>query len=56
MWNNYGTVRQATEYIIWRMRFACCMTMAKDTQSEYVLLIAFLWQIFLGETAVNVKL
>jgi hypothetical protein len=40
-WNNYGTVRQATEYMIWRMRFACCMNTAKDTQPEYVLLIAF---------------
>jgi len=42
MWKNYGTVRQATEYIIWRMHFACCMNIAKDKQPEYVLLIAFL--------------
>jgi hypothetical protein len=49
MRKNYGTVRQATQDIIWRMRFACCMTTAKDTQSEYVILIAFLWQKLLRE-------
>ena len=58
MWNKYGTLRQDTEYIlvIWRTRFACFMTTAKDTQSEYALLIAFLWQILLRERAVNVTL
>jgi hypothetical protein len=42
-WDNvekYGTAGQATDYnIIWRLRFACWITKATDTHSEYVLLI-----------------
>ena len=37
----YDTVTQSTDYsIIRRMRFACCITKATDTHSEYVILIA----------------
>jgi hypothetical protein len=36
---------------IWRMRFACWMTKAKDTNSEYVTLIAFPLQQWLNECA-----
>jgi hypothetical protein len=37
----YGTAGQATDgNIIRRMRFACWMTKATDTHSEYVILIA----------------
>jgi hypothetical protein len=38
----YGTARQATDgNIIWRMRFAYCITKATNTHSEYEILIAF---------------
>jgi hypothetical protein len=38
----YGRTRQATEdNIKWFMRFACWITMATDTHSECVVLIAF---------------
>ena len=38
----YGTARQATDdNIIRRMRFACRITKATDTHSEYVILMAF---------------
>jgi hypothetical protein len=38
----YGRARQATDdNIIRRMRFACWITKATDTHSEYVILIAF---------------
>jgi hypothetical protein len=48
----YGTVRQATDdNIIRRMRFACCITKATDTHSEYVILIAFPRQQWLRESA-----
>jgi hypothetical protein len=36
---------------IWRMRIACWITMATDTPSEYVILIAFTWQQWLRERA-----
>jgi hypothetical protein len=49
MWKN-GTARQATDdNIIRRMRFACWITKATDTQSEYVILIAFPQQQWLRE-------
>ena len=45
VWDNvekYGTAGQATDdNIIRRMRFACWITKATDTHSEYVILIAF---------------
>jgi hypothetical protein len=42
MWKKYDTTRQPTDdNIIRRMRFACWITMATDTHSEYVILIAF---------------
>jgi hypothetical protein len=38
----YGSARQVTdENIIRRMRFACWITKTINTQSEYVILIAF---------------
>jgi hypothetical protein len=38
----YGTARQATDdNIIRRMRFACWVTKATDTHSQYVILIFF---------------
>jgi hypothetical protein len=38
---NCGTARQATDNIIQRMRFACWITKATDSHTEYVILIAF---------------
>jgi hypothetical protein len=47
---NYGTPRKATdENVIRRMRFACWITKATDTHSEYVILIAFRRQQWLRE-------
>ena len=38
----YGTARQATcDGITRRMRFACWITKATDTYTEYVILVAF---------------
>jgi hypothetical protein len=55
LWDNvkkYGTARQATfDNIIRRMRFACWITKATDTHSEYVILIAFSRQQWLRERA-----
>jgi hypothetical protein len=46
----YCTARQATDdNIIRRMRFACWITKATDTHSEYVILIAFQRQQWLRE-------
>jgi hypothetical protein len=48
----YGTARQATDDdIIRRMRFACWITKATDTHSEYVIRIAFQRQQWLRERA-----
>jgi hypothetical protein len=48
----YGRARQATDgNIMRRMRFACWMTKATDTHSEYVILIAFPHQEWLLERA-----
>jgi hypothetical protein len=48
----YGTARQATDdNIIRRMRFACWITKATDTHSEYVILIVFRRQKWLRERA-----
>jgi hypothetical protein len=42
---NYGRARQATDdNIMWSMRFACRITKATNTHSEYVVPIAFQWQ------------
>jgi hypothetical protein len=39
-YGEYGTSRQATDdYKTERMRFACWMTKATDTHSEYVLIV-----------------
>jgi hypothetical protein len=55
LWFNvekYGTARQATgDNIIRHMRFACWITKATDTHSEYVILIAFPQQNLLSERA-----
>jgi hypothetical protein len=49
---NYGRARQATDdNIIRRMRFACWITKARETHSEYVILIALPQQKWLGESA-----
>jgi hypothetical protein len=48
----YGTARQATDgNIIRRMRFACWITKAIDTHSEYVILTAFQREQWLRERA-----
>jgi hypothetical protein len=48
----YGTARQATDDNIIRcMRFACWITKATDTHSQYVILIAFPRQQWLRERA-----
>jgi hypothetical protein len=53
----YGTARQATDdNIIRRMSFACWVTKATDTRSEYVILIDFPKQQLLRETHLNVTL
>jgi hypothetical protein len=55
LWDNVEkscTTRQATDdNIIQRMLFACWITKATDTHSEYVILIAFAWQQWLRERA-----
>jgi hypothetical protein len=55
LWDNvekYGTARQAThDNIIRRMRFACWITKATDTHTEYVILPALPLQQWLRERA-----
>jgi hypothetical protein len=52
MWNEYVRARQATgDNIIRRMRFACWITKAIDTHSEYIILIAIPLQQRLRERA-----
>jgi hypothetical protein len=55
LWDNvekYGTARQATNVnIIRRMRFACWITKATDTHSQYLILIGFPHQHWLRERA-----
>ena len=53
----YGRAGQATDgNIIRRMRFACWITKATDTHSEYIILIAFTWQQWLCERASILRL
>jgi hypothetical protein len=53
----YGTARQATDdNIIRRMRFACWITKATDTHSEYVILTVFSRQQWLRERASMLRL
>jgi hypothetical protein len=53
----YGTARQATDDdIIRRMRFACRITKATDTHSEYVILIAFRLATVVTRTRLSVTL
>jgi hypothetical protein len=55
LWYNvekYGRTGQATDdNIMRRMRFACCVTKATDTHSDYVTLIAFARQQWLHQHA-----
>jgi hypothetical protein len=52
MWGKHGTVGQATDdNKMLRMRFACCITEATNTLSEYVILIAFPRQRWLRQRA-----
>jgi hypothetical protein len=52
-----GRTRQAIDKkIIWRMRFACCVTKATDTHLECVILIAFPRQQRLRERASVLRL
>jgi hypothetical protein len=53
----YGRAGQATDdNTIWRMRFACWITKAIDTRSEYVTLIASPRQQCLSERALILRL
>ena len=46
----YCTVEQTTDdNIIWGMHFACWITKATNTHSEYAILIAFVWEQWLHE-------
>ena len=48
----YGTARQSTDdHIIGSIRFACWTSKARDTHSEYVILIVSPRQRWFGETA-----
>jgi hypothetical protein len=48
----YGIARGATsDNIIWRMHFACSITKATETHSEYVILVTFPSQQWLREGA-----
>jgi len=50
MWKKYGTVGQAIDgKTKQHMCSACWITKATDTQSEYVIFIAFPWQQWLYE-------
>jgi hypothetical protein len=55
LWDNVGKFCRPGEAtddnITWRMRFACWVTKATDTHSEYVILIAFSRQQWLHESA-----
>jgi len=52
MWKKYDRARQATDDdIIRRMRFACWITRAADTHSEYAIPTAFPRQQWLCERA-----
>jgi len=47
LWGNvekYGRARQASDDIVCHMCFACCITKATDTPSEYGILLTFLQQ------------
>jgi hypothetical protein len=48
MWEKYGTVYRP-QMIIWRMRIARRILKARNTHSEYVMLIAFPLQQWLQE-------
>ena len=53
---SYGAVRQTTDdSTIWRMRFACWITEATNTNSVYAMLIAFPWQQWLPEGCLIIR-
>ena len=60
LWDNvekYGSDRQATDdSVIWHMCTECRVNKATDTHSEYMILIAFLWQKWLSEHASLLRL
>ena len=53
LWDNvkkYGTAGEATDdKIVWRMRFACWITMATNTHSKFSVITVFLQQQWIGE-------
>jgi hypothetical protein len=52
MWKNMvQSDKPQTTNVIWRMRFACWITKATDTHSEYVIVVAFPRQQWLRERA-----
>ena len=56
MWEKYGKAGLATDDIILRLRFACQITKATDTQSECVILTAFQRQQLFRESASLLRL
>jgi len=54
LWDNvekYGTARQAAHDVMWCICFACLITKATDTHSEYVIPIVFRQQQWVLEKA-----
>jgi len=49
MWKNVVEMDRPHEIPIWRMRFACWITKAADTHSEYVMFFACVRQQWLRE-------
>jgi hypothetical protein len=47
--------RGRPQMTVWRMRIACWIPLATDTQSEYVILIAFPLQQWLRERAPKIR-
>ena len=56
MWKHTVKPEVTDINIIWRMRIACWITKATNTQSRYVILIAFPLQQWLHERPLNVTL
>jgi len=57
MWKKYCTARQATDdKIIRRILFACLITKATETHSEYVILIPFSTAAMVIGTRINITL
>ena len=56
LWDNAFKNTATDNNIIWRTRFACWITKATNTHSEYVTLITFPRQIWLHESASRLRL